>query len=163
MGSPVGKALHAAYRPELVQAFGSRLQIGGMPVFATMQATMCLNLYHRYWERQRHSVGILFVDIASAFYRLVREPFVQYGEHEHTLHRVFQRLGLPDSSWLEFQHQMHEVPAIERTHASPFVRALLKEFYCRTWFVVNDCSRLTQTHRGSRPGDSLADLVLPSH
>ena len=162
VSSPIGKVLHAAYRPDLVHAFEERLpiQIGGMPGYATIQATMCLNLYHRYWIRQKHSVGILFVDIASAFYRLVREHFIQYGEHEHTLHRVFQKLRLPESAWMEFQQQMHEHPAIDRTDASPYVRALFKEFYCRTWFIVNDCPNLTQTHRGSRPGDSLADLCF---
>ena len=162
VSSPIGKALHAAYRPELVKAFKNRLplQIGGMPGFATVQATMCISLYHRFWLKQRHSVALLFVDIASAFYRLVREHFIQYGEHASTLQIIFRRLGLPDSAWLEFQQQMHLTPAIEQTEASPFMRALFKEFYCRTWFIVNECPRVTQTYRGSRPGDSLADLCF---
>lgn len=80
VSSPIGKALHSLVRNELTRTFTGRmeLQIGGLPGFSTSQASLALTLFHRHWTRQKEGASIIFIDIANAFYRLVREMFAQW-------------------------------------------------------------------------------------
>lgn len=49
-------------------------------------------------------------------------------------------------------------PVLEGDGISPFHASLFREFYESTWFSVEGCRQLTWTRRGSKPGDSLADI-----
>ena len=50
--------------------------------------------------------------------------------------------------------------AIDSSSAPDRVKLLFQEFYRNTWFVVRNDPAVVQTRRGSRPGDSFADLCF---
>ena len=162
VSSPIGKLLHAYYRAELVKVFDDKLpmQIGGLPGMATTQAALSLSLYHKKWLRHGHGVAVLFIDVANAFYRLVREHFVRSGDTVRAMEDIFTKLNIPHEAWIDFVKQIQQVPAIDQTDATPFLKRIFAEFYKDTWFMVQNADTLVKTQRGSRPGDSFADLCF---
>lgn len=50
--------------------------------------------------------------------------------------------------------------AMECSEAPDFLKALFREFYATTWFRLKTDDVVVQTRRGSRPGDSFADLCF---
>ena len=76
------------------------------------------------------------------------------------MQEIFTSLCLPEEVYDEFCDLLQEGPAIEQSNASLFTQSLFREFYSRTWYTVNGTSTWTQTHRGSRPGDSFADICF---
>ena len=77
-----------------------------------------------------------------------------------TVPELFQSLGLPPAAYDEFEEMMNPGPAIQNSDAPAFVKAMFQSFYEATWFRVNGSTTLTQSRRGSRPGDTFADLTF---
>lgn len=55
---------------------------------------------------------------------------------------------------------MADAPAIEQAGIPSHIQSLFREFFESTWFKLRDDPQLVQTRRGSRPGDSFADLCF---
>ena len=56
--------------------------------------------------------------------------------------------------------QVEAEPALSEGEVSPFLQSLFAEFYRDTWYKINGAAKWTWTRRGSRPGDSFADLCF---
>ena len=163
ISSPLGKALHSIYRQELGQIFdGQRLQmqLGGLKGHSIVQASHALRLYHTNALKTGKSCAFLFIDIQSAFYRLLRQHLTTCTQDERGVEQLFHSLGLNDYAFEEFQALYHGKPALEASGASPFLVSLFQEFYQSTWYSVTGSEVLTLTRRGSRPGDSFADICF---
>ena len=163
VSSSVGKALHSLYRGRLGDVFGQTrcsMQLGGLKGQGITQVSHTLHLYHSWANQNRLSFAVLFVDIQNAFYRLLREHIVSGTGMERTVRAVFDSLALPDDAYEEFSAFYEEGPALDGSSASPYLQKLFREFYSRTWFQVTGTDAWTQTHRGSRPGDSFADVCF---
>ena len=163
VSSMTGKALHSIYRGDLVKAFDAQrmqLQVGGIPGQGTTQPVHALRLYQLQAIRAGRSSAIVFVDISNAFYRLLRQHIVQVKGETRPVQELFHRLGLPPESFEEFRTLFERPPAIEEAQVSAHMQALFQEFFESTWFKLRDDNHLVQTRRGSRPGDSFADLCF---
>ena len=161
VSSPVGKVLHSIYRQELGSMFAKKrlpLQIGGLKGQTIVQATQSLQLFQRMACRGQQSYAILFVDIQNAFYRLARGHLTRSMQDLRMVGELFESMGLPEDALEEFCAHFKDGPVLEGDDVPPFFGALFKEFYESTWFTVTGCEKLTWTRRGSRPGDSLADI-----
>ena len=163
VSSPISKALRGVFRKELVKEFKAvrlRMQIGGTPGFSITQAAHVIRLYHQIAAQKARSSGILFIDVSNAFYRLLRRHMVAAELDHRTVPELFQSLGLPPAAYDEFEEMMKPGPAIQNSDAPAFVKAMFQSFYEATWFRVNGSTTLTQSRRGSRPGDTFADLTF---
>ena len=55
--------------------------------------------------------------------------------------------------------KLEEPSAMEDLQVPPHLRAILGEFHSSTWFRLKNDSSIVATARGTRPGDSLADIL----
>ena len=154
-----GKMLRKQLRPSLLGALratdlhqggipGSLLQAGQHAVRTFLSAARAKGLPH----------AAYFLDVSSAYYRVIRCAFRELGETDEALVAVLDRLKVPPA-------YLHEVLAwasgsslLERT--SPHVRAFIAQTLQGTHFRVQEGSFLTQTFAGVRPGDALADVLF---
>ena len=163
VSSVIGKTLHSIYRSELGQVFEQErlpMQIGGLKGQTITQANHTLQLFHRAAIHAQESVFFLFIDVQNAFYRLIRQHFTTTANDARSAEQLFQQLRLPRSALSEFIDLLNRPPALETSDASPFLRSIFAEFYRATWFTVDGSSTVTATRRGSRPGDSFADVCF---
>ena len=142
-----------------LDSYGLPLQIGGLPGKSTTQATHALLAVHAYAKKRKLNVAFLFLDIQNAFYKVLREHLV---EHKSTadLRALFDNLQLPEHTYHEFVDLIAQQNAPDAAGVSSHLQAMIKQFLRATWFVVADCPTITRTTRGTRPGDSLADITF---
>ena len=163
VSSTIGKALHSIYRHDLVRCFehkGLQLQVGGIPGQGTTQPVHALRLHQLQAIRNGRSTAIVFVDISNAFYRLLRQHIVRVRGEDRSFQQLFEKLDLPEGSYEEFCSLLTQSSAIEEAEVRPCLQALFQEFFESTWFKLRDDNHIVQTRRGSRPGDSFADLCF---
>ena len=163
VSSVVAKALHSIYRRDLARAFQSQrldMQVGGLPKQGITQPVHVLHLFQQAAISKKFSTAFLFIDVSNAFYRLVREHIVSDEHARRDPEALFRALHLPSECYVEFVSMLNQPAAIDDSSAPDRLKMLFKEFYRSTWFVVRNDSAVVQTRRGSRPGDSFADLCF---
>ena len=163
VSSVVGKSLHSIYRQDLVRCFEKQrmqLQVGGIPGQGTTQPVHALRLHQLHAIRKGKSSAIVFVDISNAFYRLLRQHIMPIKGEERSVRQLFESLCLPQECYTEFCDLMQQPSAIEAAEVPLHLKALFQEFFESTWFKLRDDPHIVHTRRGSRPGDSFADLCF---
>ena len=163
VSSVIGKAIHALYRQELAEVFGANrlpFQIGGLRGHGITQAAHALQAFQRQAIQRKHSVCFLFLDVANAFYRLARQHIIHGTGDARDPQQLFQALGLPEQAFAEFERLVKAPGALEMAEAPEFLKRLFREFYHQTWFTLRNDDQVIETRRGSRPGDSFADLCF---
>ena len=110
ISSPLGKALHSIYRQELGQIFDRQrlqMQLGGLKGHSIVQASHALRLYHTSALKEGTSCAFLFIDIQSAFYRLLRQHLTTCTQDGRGVEQLFHSLGLNEQAFDEFQALHH--------------------------------------------------------
>lgn len=110
-------------------------------------------------KQHKYSAATFFVDIRQAFYRMIRSHVIKVDALDESIARLFDTLKLPPEAFAEFANAM-EQNALQDLEVSPFLRAHLAESMLYTWFQLPGDERISQTRKGSRPGDNLADLLF---
>ena len=163
VSSVIGKTVHSIYRNDLMDVFeNTRLpfQIGGLTGQSILQAAHGLQSFHRGAVKANKAVGLLFIDVTNAFYRLVRQHLVAPQADRRGAAELFKTLGLPPATFHEFQSLLAQDAALDAAQTPLFLKELFKEFYAHTWFQVKSDHTVVESRRGSRPGDSFADLCF---
>ena len=163
VSSVMSKSLHRILRGTCMKNFqmtGMPLQIGGMPGKAVSQGAHSLLAFASSCRRHNASLGILFIDIRQAFYRLVRQHIVHEDDFDAMTQRLFKTLGLPNEAFQEFAKELADTPAVVDADMPPFVEKHVAECLNATWFKLKDGDKISATRKGSRPGDNMADLLF---
>ena len=163
VSSPIAKALHAVYRKTLVTTFESDrlpLQLGGVPGFSITQPAHILRLHQSVAHQTGRSFAVLFVDVSNAFYSLIRRHIVGSVADTRNAYALFSDLRLPEDAWIEFEQLLALGPAIEASEVDAFTKAMFRQFYENTWFQMRGSEKIVHSRRGSRPGDTFADLCF---
>lgn len=163
VSSILAKATHRTLRAGTMDSFNAYrlpLQIGGLAGRSVAQGAHCLLSYVAMCRRECKSYAVLFVDVKQAFYRLFREHIISTTLSDEAIQRLFSTLRLPSTAFGEFARELEEVSAMEAAGASPFVQAHVQEALQGTWFKLMGAERISQTRRGSRPGDNVADILF---
>ena len=163
VSSVLAKSLHRVLRNKCMATFRDTampLQLGGLPGKAVSQGAQCLVAFAASCRRRKTSLGILFIDIRQAFYRLVRQHVIQDQDIDRSTQRLFQTLDLPPSAFQEFAHELAQPSAVETAGVDPFVQQHVAECLQATWFRLKDSNQISATRKGSRPGDNMADLLF---
>ena len=163
VSSVLSKSLHRVLRSKCMKHFqpvGMPLQLGGLPGKSVSQGAHALLSFAAACRRQNLSLGVLFIDIRQAFYRLVRQHIVNDGGLDEATVRLFRTLDLPHTAFQEFAAELHGETAMDAADVPEFLKQHVAESLNSTWFRLKDSTAISLTRKGSRPGDNMADLLF---
>ena len=154
-----GKLFRKQLRPALINALPpSEFLQGGLPGSLLQGPHHIVRTHGAIALALRLSAAAVFIDVASAYYRVVRQAFEQGISNDAEVCQILDRLGVAPSSfhticqWLSGAHLLDK--------ATPHQQRLLREFLHNTHFVLRGSCQIVRTYAGTRPGDSLADLLF---
>ena len=91
-----------------------------------------LHLQLRIWQSNAkakgQSLGVIYVDIKSAFYTAVKAMLASYNGTEDSLCSIFQRLGMPDSADQDFLNHVGQSQAIHQATGIFFFHMFWQRF-----------------------------------
>ena len=143
-----------------LQDFRLNLQAGGVPHLGTDMLHLVVQSFAQLTRHRGVSSASVFVDIKQAFYRACRPLLVDQPLCTERLAAFFAFNGWDANMFNEFRAQMHKLPALAQARVSPHQSAQVQSMLQATWFEIKGCpATMTHTSCGTRPGDSIADLL----
>ena len=162
ISSTIGKTVHGVFRDRTVpyvREGASELQFSAHQRALVSIAAHTVRM-HQNWSKVIHrSDYTIFVDIASAYYTLLRQLTTDVEMTDENIIALLTRLGYKDCHIDAIAQKLQEPTAMESLEVPPHLRSLLGEFHSHTWFRLKSDSAMVSTSRGTRPGDGLADLL----
>ena len=104
------------------------------------------------------SFGVIFLDLTAAYYRLLRQAITGEQINDEILCQLLTRLKVPACYVAEVASFAQNGQLLESS--SPHLRRVLASTYRHTFFVLDGSDTLTYTQVGSRPGDSVSDVLF---
>ena len=158
----LGKRVHALLRKRIMHFLCPLRPCGQLGGFAHQQVgfgSQPLRIFGRLMDGKGYSSGVLFVDLANAFHRLVRElvtglviPDDAAAVIANLHHHGHDTAGL--CRWMELPG------LLSRLHAPHHLVKLLQDIHSYTWYQLEVSDGPTITKRGTRPGSPLADCIF---
>ena len=158
----VARAISKAWRHCMVQGLNrvaQPMQWGGRSGLSIESLHLQVQMWQAQAKRQRLSHALIFIDIRSAFYSVVKEMLTGCTNDTKIKH-VFQRMGLPFSAWQEFRANVGRENTLADATQSALTAGNTEAILQHTWFVVPDSQSIQAPATGSRPGDPGADVLF---
>ena len=162
ISSTIGKTLHNVFRERtmpFVRSGASELQYSAHPGSLVSLAAHTVRLHQNWAKRGKLSDYTIFIDIASAYYSLLRQLSMDLDDSDLGIITLLSRLGFSECSIDVIAARLQQPSALEEAQAPPHLRSILSEFHQGTWFRLSGDVPLVHTTRGTRPGDGLADAL----
>ena len=156
----LAKRYHRWVRSSIVPFFDRErlaLHAGVSGRLSTAVLSLSLRAFQARMQETRQTYGLLFLDLKSAFYSVLREFLVGCPDQDDLPDRL-SKLGFPDSQADEIIATMTEFRPKDQPWGDFLGR--LQGILDSTWFVITGSSRVVVTGKGSRPGDPLADILF---
>ena len=134
-------------------------RLGGRKGYCAGFGSLMVRCFLKYARRIGMSGGVVFVDIVSAYYCVVRQLICGSGGQQFRLEEVVRSVGLEPEDLQKLQRYVQHDPVLADADAE-VLRGLAREFHSHTWQVLHEDSCLTWTQKGSRPGSSWADCIF---
>ena len=154
------KLYHMALRAHLVEIWEqgiSSLQLGGRRKRGADLAHHILQAHGHWATCTRKPYAHLFFDIRSAFYSVLRQALFPDEEYPSSLVAALHRLRVSSA---DIDHMLEVTSTDDATAGvSDHFRRLLKDALTNTHFFIRGLDAPCRTHRGTRPGDPLGDLL----
>lgn len=155
------KIHHANMRQSLADVWNkddSLIQLGGRKGCSTDVAHHFLHA-HLAWARAASvSCAILFVDLQSAFYSVLRSSFFEGDFHDDAICFAMKQLGITPHDWHEIRSSI--VADDATAGLGSHHEGILKDMFSGTHFSMQGLTGKTATMRGTRPGDPVADILF---
>ncbi|OLQ10485.1 hypothetical protein AK812_SmicGene5799 [Symbiodinium microadriaticum] len=158
----ITKILHRSFRPKLyyhVMEHSPPILLGGRRGATAVFGSHLTRAFQFWCVAPKQPSCILFADVASAYYNSIRELTARrsdkQGESAHCL-TTDQRAQVGSEVTAEIENGS----AFRASGASPWLESLAAELHRGTWFCLRGDHVPVVTHRGSRPGSSLADIMF---
>ncbi|CAE7762507.1 unnamed protein product [Symbiodinium microadriaticum] len=161
--SGIAKAIHRSARPLAVQhwlPFASDCQLGGRKGCSAYMGHFLSRGMMHYARVRGLSCAVMFLDLASAYYGVIRETVVGSGLSDKPIEAIAESLALTAEDLQLLRHYASEEPALQTQDASELLLELGREMHASTWFVLSKDDQVVHTSRGTRPGGALADIVF---
>ena len=161
--SCIAKAFHRSIRRLVVDFWEPRalpLQLGGRAGCSAVFGHLCSRSLLWFARAHQLSMGLVFVDLASAYYAVIRETVLGGGLTDRPISELAGALGLSDEDLQQLKLYVEQEPIMAHEGASAHLTALARELHQQTWFSLAEDSCLIQTERGTRPGGTLADTIF---
>ena len=155
-----GKQLRKGVRRELVAALPENdLMQGGIPGSLLQAAHHVVRTYVSLAAHAQTSSAVLFLDVASAYYRVLRQSLWESGpEDDAALCTLLARLQVAPDAVHEVCGWLHQANLLQQ--APPHTSRLVREFLSGTFFQMRGAPGTIATGAGTRPGDAIADLLF---
>ena len=163
LSSHIGKALRRTFRQSLIPFYlteASDSHFAIKPGGNVSQASHALRLFMSLASSRSESFGVLFLDIKSAYYRVVRQLLTSRGDDLDSIERVMQYFELGDSDPSALVDAIAERAEELQGRMEKKQELLLEEMMSSTWFTSSKRGELLESLAGSRPGDGLADVTF---
>ena len=163
VASVIGKTLHKVLRQHAVHALGdqvSPLQVGGLPAYPVSVPAHAARLFQSGCRRHSWCHALLFLDLQEAFYRIVRPLITGEVLSDEEVARVCAAVKLPPDTMHELHQHLGRGPLLQTAGISSWASEAVSETLRDTWFRLPHQPEIVATRAGSRPGDSLSDLVF---
>ena len=161
--SCLSKALHRAARHLAVDHWTQHqlpLQIGGRKGCPAQFGHFCSRAFLAFGRATAQSAAILFVDIAAAYYGVIREALLGPHPEGRPVEALAAALGLTREDLQRLHSYIHDEPILREQSAADLFCEIAGELHRNTWFVLAGDSQVVETHRGTRPGGALADVLF---
>ena len=157
------RAFSRAWRPMLESGLAATAapgQWGGRKG----QSVEAVHLQARLWvmnaAQLQQSLTLVFVDLKSAFYTVIKQ-FLAGGPWDlNTAEQVFRYVNLPHEAFQDFAKQFKDMDLIHKGTGSRAAADMTHATLKHTWFGTHCGTHVCAPQTGSRPGDPLADLMF---
>eukprot|EP00435_Cladocopium_sp_Y103_P072728 s332_g41.t1 len=154
---------HGNVRKRLAQEWTPHaevIQYGGKAGHATDLAHHLLSMFVAWGRTSKTSVGLLSVDLRSAFYSVLRQSFFQGDLNDDLLCKALRHHGVLPQDWHQIRAQIEADAALDRIgiHA----QNIIQDMFTAAHFTMEGVQHQVCTMRGTRPGDPVADVILNS-
>lgn len=158
------KVAHGAARKQFTPVLEHQMlpmQLGGRRHKSVQQSAHMLRLFLGACKRQNLSSGVIFLDIQTAYYKVIRELVAVAPTPLDTLRELISTFKLPSSALQQLEEILQHSPSISTTNGmAPHMEALLSELHQDTWFTTPGLDTITHTRVGTRPGSCFADVFF---
>ena len=159
----MAKAFAKCWRSRLVSCFSTvaaPFQYGCLRKKGVIEAHFPVRLHMQSCAHLKLSSGIIFVDIKSAYYSVIKEFFsTTRGDEHEALASLFYRLGLPRSALDDFVETVSSTNLLEDAAVPEVLGHIIQSTISASWFQIPGSSRVCVPSTGTRPGDPLADVL----
>ena len=158
-----GKSMRGVYRPKLQPFYtkgSSSLHFAAKPGGNVSHASHYMRSFHQTAKEQGWSSSSVFVDISSAFYRIIRQFAVTVRSSKEDLARIFKVFDIPPEELDKLLHELNDRTALEEAKTTDRLQKVIGDYLEATWFTVPNNDEVVGTLAGSRPGDTFADLLF---
>ena len=163
VSSVLGKTLHKLVRSRCTPALASctvPLQVGGLPRFPVTVPAQAARLFQSACGARQKPHALVFLDLQEAFYRIIR-PLISGGTlSDEKVAQVCAAVHLPTGTMHDLRSFLGGESLISTAGSSPWASGAVEESLCDTWFRLPSEPELVKTQTGSRPRDSLSDMVF---
>ena len=123
-------------------------------------ASHALHGYLNASQKLKRSTAILYLDIKSAYYRVIRQLASNLTTCDADIARVMQHFELEPEEMHHLLHEIKQKSALQHAGADVHDELLIEELLQHTWFTTCTKRTLTESLAGTRPGDGMADVVF---
>lgn len=159
-----GKAPRKLLRDHLVCAFDGVApdSFAGCPKGRGTDTASHTIRAHLLWLKQHnHSGGVLFADIATAYYAVIKElgTGLSGAWGQRKVARIFEYTGCGPECFHEFLRLL-DTPAQGNAGVSRHLTTMVTRLQENTWSVMQGSDKVAVNATGTRPGDPLAEVLF---
>ena len=162
----LSKIIRKPARDKLLPAYHEyhhEIQLGGLKHQSCDFAVHLMQEFQAYVKTRRRSGAALFVDVVSAYYRVVRGLCYQAieADDDEAIAAVLHAVGLPPSALQELIALLHsEANALQDAQVDSHLMSVTATMNGSTWFATQGLGDICCTKTGTRPGDVYADILF---
>ena len=163
LSSHIGKSLRRTLRQRLTGLYSTTAPSLHVSVKAggnVSHASQALRSYIEACRAQKRSVAILFLDIKSAYYRVVRQLAAKATNCAQDVERILATFDLGPTDLAALKEELSQSSALQQAGSDAHTELYVEELLQSTWFVTSERRTLTESLAGTRPGDGLADVIF---
>ncbi len=152
--------LRGQYTPFL-EAGMLPMQVGGRAHKSVQQGAHMLRLFMDTCKQQNLACGVVFLDIRTAYYKVLRELVATIHAPEERLRALIDTFSLPSEALQELESKLKaSTPIAAQLGTNPYMTSMLGELHSDTWFSTQGLEGVTVTTIGARPGSCFADILF---
>ena len=162
VSSSMSKAMHNVWRRRVypfVQSGSTSLQFSAHHRALVSQASHCARLFAQQAEYYERSCFLIFLDIQSAYYQLIRQHAVDLTMEDTDVMRFLTRMGVDPMHIDELAHILSQPSALTELQCPPHLHSVVSEIHRATRWTLRADETIIRTSKGTRPGDGFADVL----
>ncbi len=140
--------------------FALTTQCGGVAGKGTDFANLFLRLRIDHARSRNLCLAILYVDLCSALYSVLRELVLPIGTSSEDLEAMTDDLEVLLIFADALEALLRQPALLEQHITDKHLLQQVTEAHTHNWFVVAGSAKVTHSRRGVGPGDPLADLMF---